>query len=55
MRYLRNDDYIDEKLKKLTKEEFDITLQGIANLKIADDYGVVIEMIKHATRIFKEN
>ena len=30
-------------------------MQGIVNLKGADEHGIVIEMVKHATRTFKES
>ena len=36
-------------------EELDIALQGMANLKSADESGIVIEMVKHAMNTSKEN
>ena len=36
-------------------EELDSTLHSMTNLKDADENGIVIEMIKHATSTFKES
>ena len=35
-------------------KEFEIDLQGIVNLKVVGENGIVIEMIKFAKRSFKE-
>ena len=43
------------RIPKFQIEELDIALQGMTNLKGADEYDIVIEIVKHATRTFKEN
>ena len=43
------------RIPKFQIEELDIALQGMANLKGADEHGIDIEMLKHATRTFKEH
>ena len=42
------------RIPKFQIEELDIALQGMANLKDANEHGIIIEMVKHVTRTFKE-
>ena len=44
-----------QRIPQFQMEELDIALQSMVNLKSADESGIVIEMVKHATNTFKEN